>query len=504
MKRFSSGPRSQTPTPRRRQRHGHTHLVALAITLLLGLAILAPAAQASEGQPESLAAQVQKASSQAIRAAERANRAAIRAAQKAAGRERRTAERLARREAKRKTREAVRLALKEKDGNSVTINCEEVKAIYQGFAAVPGKPNEVSESITIKNPPESISKEPILLTPSTGRKFVFEGADGTDVVPIAFPVGHYLIDVHSKWDTNGHKGSYDIHGNVTCSPRPAYAIQKLQSIAGSGQAPTAETLTGKVGEVVDYQVTVTDTGNTPLTFSEFKDSRCDPGTIVGGSPTPIEPSQTLVFSCTHTLTTDDEKAGFYMNVATVRATPEQDEGGTITHESNAVVVTPVAPEKAKEEPKEKPKEKPEEKPPPKTEETKPKSEVLGTTSSSGGAATTTGTGGVLGFTSATVPSLKGPQGCVRSGFVASIRATGVSSVIFYLDGHRLGRLTFKNAHKGMLSIRINPAKLKVGAHHLLARITMKQSSPAAKAARAARQLTVIRCKSASLTPRFTG
>jgi hypothetical protein len=498
MKRLSSGPRSQPSSPRRRQLHDRTRLVALAIVLLLGLAIIAPAGQASEGQSESLAAQIQKASRQAIRAAERANRAAVKAAQKAAEQQRRVAERLARREAKRKSREAVTQALKEKDGNTVLIDCTKVTAAYHGFTAVPGSPNFVVEWIAIKNPPESISKEPIAFPP---RLFQFEGTDGTDVVPIAFPVGHYLIDVHSKWDTNGHKGSYDIHGNVTCSPAPAYTIQKLQSIAGSGQPPVTETLTGKVGQVVDYRITVANTGNTPLTFSEFNDSRCDPGTILGGSLSPIEPSETLVFSCTHTLTVDDAKAGFFMNVASLTARAEQEEGGKLPpQESNAVVVTPVSPEeKAKEEPKEKP----EEKPPPKTDETKPIGQVLGTTSS-GGAATTTGSGGVLGFTSATVPSLKGPQGCVRTGFSASIRANGVSSVIFYLDGHRLGRLTSKNAHKGMLSMRINPAKLKVGAHHLLARITMKQSSPSAKAARASRQLTVIRCKSASLTPRFTG
>ena len=289
-------------------------------------------------------------------------------------------------------------------------------------------------------------------------------------------------------------------GTSPADPTPAYAIQKLQSIAGSGQSPTTEPLTGKVGQVVDYQVTVANTGNTPLTFSNFKDARCDPGTIAGGSLSPIEPSETLVFTCTHTLTAADQTAGFYMNVASVTATPEQDEGGAITRESNAVVVTPVGPEeKAKEE-------KPEEKPEKKNRRRKPNSPLRNPKFSGRPAATgsTSSKGGVLGFTSATIPSLKGPQGCVRGAFVASIRANGVSSVIFYLDGHRIGRLTYKNAHKGLLSIRINPAKLKVGAHHLLAKITMKQSSASVKAARASRQLTVIRCKPASLTPHFTG
>lgn len=485
--------------------------IAVLITVLAALAVMAPVVQAGEAQPEGLANQVEQASRQAVRAAERANRAAVRDAQRAAAKARRTSERLARRDAKRQAREAVRLALKEKEGNSVEIDCKKVTAIYRGFPVVPGSPNTVTEWISIKNPPESISKEPIAFP---AREFQFEGSEGTDVVAIPFPVGHYLIDVHSKWETNGHKGSYDIHGNVTCRPEPAFTIQKAQSILGSGLAPSTGTLPGKVGQIVDYQITVANTGNTPLTFSSLKDARCDPGTIAGGSLSPIEPSETLVFTCTHTLTAADETAGFFMNVAAVSGTPEEDEGGTITQESNAVVVTPVgAEEKVPEEkPEEKPKgekpgeEKPGEQPAPKTET--PKSGVDGTTSSGTGTGTstgsTTGKGGVLGFTSSTIPALKGPQGCVRGPFVASVRSNGVSSVIFYLDGHRIGRLTSKNAHKGLLSIRINPSKLNVGVHHLMAKVTMKQSSPAAKAARASRRLTVIRCKSATLTPRFTG
>ena len=56
----------------------------------------------------------------------------------------------------------IRLAHKEKDGNVVTIDCTKVTAAYHGFNAVPGSPNYVVEWITIKNPPESISKVPIV------------------------------------------------------------------------------------------------------------------------------------------------------------------------------------------------------------------------------------------------------------------------------------------------------------------------------------------------------
>jgi len=43
----------------------------------------------------------------------------------------------------------------------------------------------------------------------------------------------------------------------------------------------------------------------------------------------------------------------------------------------------------------------------------------------------------------------------------TLAASGVSSVTFYLDGHRLVHLTSRNAHRGLLSVRINPSKLRI-------------------------------------------
>jgi len=474
-----------------------------ALGLLLGLAVLAPAGQAHEVAPDTLAARVERATRAAARITERGERAAARANERTSRRQRRAAEHNARHEARRKTRESHRLTHKEKEGNTVAIDCTKVTIAYHGFPALAGRPNDVHEWIKVKNPPESISKGPITFPE---LNFAFEGATGTHVVHIPFPVGHYLIDVHAKWNTNAHKGGFDIHGNVTCSPAPAYTITKAQSISGSGLGPTGEPLSGKVGQVIDYRVTITNTGNTPLTFSRFADPRCDPGSIAGGSLTPIEPLGTLTYTCAHTLTAADQTAGPYVNVATVSGTPEQNEGATITHQSNAVVVDPLPPAATQEEQHE---EKPAEKPAEKHEEPKPKTETPQTAPLGGGSLPaspigSTGKGGVLGFTSAAIPSLRGPQGCVRKSFLVSIRAKGVSSVIFFIDGHRLSKLTARNARHDLLSIRINPAKLRVGVHRLLAQITMKQGATGVRAARATRRLIVIRCASSAVVPKFTG
>lgn len=476
----------------RRSAPRSTRILALAILAILSLAALAPVGQASE----SLEAQVG-----------RATRAAQRASERETVRLQRETERTARREAKRKSRESIRLAEKEEKFAIVKIECTRITVEYRGFNDVEGSPNTVVQSVLIKNPPPPLL--PIAFPPIA---FSFQGSGATSTIPIVAPVGHSLIDIRVKWNTNGLKGGFDMHGNVTCGPAPAFTIEKLQSLGGPF---TTETLSGQVGQTVHYEMIVTNTGNTPLTFSEFSDPRCDPKTIAGISSNPVEPMGTLTLVCTHTLTGADREAGSLTNVATVKGTPEPGEGAPITHESNPVVVTPVAPgekeekereekeEREEREEEEREKEKPEEK----HEETKPpptpKQEVLSSTPTSS-TPTTTNKSGVLGFASATVPSLRGPQGCVRGSFTASVKSAGVSSVTFYLDGHMLKRLTSRNSRKGLLSVRIDGSKLKVGAHRVLAKITMKQSSPTAKAAKASRALTIVRCQSAVITPHFTG
>ena len=99
------------------------------------------------------------------------------------------------------------------------------------------------------------------------------------------------------------------------------------------------------------------------------------------------------------------------------------------------------------------------------------------------------TSGVLGFKSTSVPSLVGPRACVRGGFRVTLKSAGLARVTFYLDGHKLKVLTARNARKGLISIVINPSKLTVGRHKILARITMANSS-----VHATRTLIISRCK----------
>jgi hypothetical protein len=84
---------------------------------------------------------------------------------------------------------------------------------------------------------------------------------------------------------------------------------------------------------------------------------------------------------------------------------------------------------------------------------------------------------------------------VRSSFRVTVKSAGVKSVTFYLDGHKLKALTAKNARKGLITLAINPTKLSVGSHRLMAKITMAlTASSSTKPAHASRTLTVLRCR----------
>ena len=443
--------------------------------------------------------EAQEALRQAREALRRA-REAVRQAREAA-REHRDAVRQARetvrhaRDGVRQAREAMRLSLKEKAGNVVTIDCTGVTVAYHHFPSVSGSPNTGVEWISIKKPPESLSSGPIFFPPVT---FSFEGSDGTSVVPIAFPVGHYGVDILSKWQTNGVDGNFDIHGNVTCSAAPAFTLHKLQAIAGSGQPPTEAPLTGQVGQTVEYAITATNTGNTPLTFGYLTDPNCDIGTVKGGTLTPIEPLGKDVYTCTHTLTAADRAAGSYANKAKITGTPEAGEGSPKTQESNTVLVTLAPLEEVHTEPTTP------NNPPPPGNTTSSTTTQSGSLLSSSALTRTSPSTGVLGFTSATIPSLRGPQGCVRGAFTASIKSRGVNTAVFYLDGRKVKTLTARNSRKGLLSVHLDATRLRIGAHHVLARITMNKASASAKAAKAARSLTFVHCKSAAVTPHLAG
>jgi hypothetical protein len=159
--------------------------------------------------------------------------------------------------------------------------------------------------------------------------------------------GTYLNDASVTGTTVGGKPVQQTSNQVeveapapTVPPKPEFTIEKLQRLAGSGVFTTTK-LAGLVGEEVEYEIVVKNTGNVALTFSSFADPHCDSGTIAGGpGATPVDPGDSTTFTCTHLLASVET----LVNVASVTGTPAGE--APIVHSSPPVEVVVTQPEPA--------------------------------------------------------------------------------------------------------------------------------------------------------------
>lgn len=118
---------------------------------------------------------------------------------------------------------------------------------------------------------------------------------------------------------------------------PAIQLIKLERIGSA--AFKHGPVTGNVGDAVDYEMMVTNTGNTPLALV-FTDGQCDSGTLSApsvvtgnydaGSQT-LAPGGEIRYTCSHALASADEP---YTNTASVTGTPPPGEGPPVSaHDS---------------------------------------------------------------------------------------------------------------------------------------------------------------------------
>jgi len=91
-------------------------------------------------------------------------------------------------------------------------------------------------------------------------------------------------------------------------------------------------------------------------------------------------------------------------------------------------------------------------------------------------------------------------GCAGKPFSARVRGAGIASVVFTLDGKRV-RTLLKPNRKGVYSIRVNPARYRVGVHRLVATVTFK---PATRTKPRTLRASFQRCAQRLAAPRFTG
>jgi Zn-finger protein len=92
------------------------------------------------------------------------------------------------------------------------------------------------------------------------------------------------------------------------------------------------------------------------------------------------------------------------------------------------------------------------------------------------------------------------DGCASRAFSARVRGTKIARVVFTLDGKRLKTVTKPN-RAGAYSVRVNPAKLRIGVHRIVATVRFKAS---ARTAPKKLRATFQRCGSRLVSPQFTG
>ncbi|HEX8159222.1 MAG TPA: hypothetical protein VF526_17695, partial [Solirubrobacteraceae bacterium] len=92
----------------------------------------------------------------------------------------------------------------------------------------------------------------------------------------------------------------------------------------------------------------------------------------------------------------------------------------------------------------------------------------------------------------------GHTGCAGTPFRVNVGGSGVSRVVFTLDGRQIAKLTAKN-RGDKFSVLIRPAKLKRGVHRVLARITYVSSTGTKP-----KTMRVVFSRCSRAKPQFTG
>jgi uncharacterized repeat protein (TIGR01451 family) len=262
----------------------------------------------------------------------------------------------------------------------------------------------------------------------------------------------------------GPMTSNEVIVNVKEQPKPSFTIEKLQKIAGESSFTKSE-LTGTIGQTVEYEIIVTNTGNVPLKFSSFSDPRCE-GITGGPGASALAPGEATTYTCSHTLTS----TGPYTNVASVEGS-----NGTSRQTSNEVIVSSKAPAV-----------------------TPPLSSVSPVVTSS----PPPEKGGVLAICELSEPEivLHGASGPKRRTFTVQISSPGIKQITFYLDGRKLKTLKQSQSKDGKFTITINPSKLSIGPHKVSVKTLMNNSN----CEPIARTSVFVHPHSRRVSPSFTG
>jgi hypothetical protein len=169
---------------------------------------------------------------------------------------------------------------------------------------------------------------------SLGSVSASVNGDGTYTSPdiVEQNAGHYEWVANYSGDNNNNSLSTSCNdpnelSTVSVTPVPAIHLTKLEQVgstSANGYVPGP--VHGVAGDVVDYQMTITNTGNTDLDLN-FSDQECDPGTlsqpsvlagVYNSATQDLAAGGELQYTCSHTLSSSDPSP--FVNTASVVGT----------------------------------------------------------------------------------------------------------------------------------------------------------------------------------------
>ena len=201
------------------------------------------------------------------------------------------------------------------------------KPVISGFEAQPATVG--SGGSTIVNVPVSGGEECTLSAskPVAGLPETFK-CESRKVDPVTMPTngGKKPLKIKLTLTARGPGGKAKAKTTVTVTTAD-FKIEKLQRVEGEASYTTGE-VTAELGQGIQYELLVTNTGKLPLKFAALRDEGCE-GVSPSGS-TEVKAGESETLTCRHTPT----GLGRYANEASIEGNE-----GTGTKTSNSVSAT---------------------------------------------------------------------------------------------------------------------------------------------------------------------
>jgi hypothetical protein len=335
-------------------------------------------------------------------------------------------------------------------GNQPTIK---LTADFVGFSST----HDVSGKVWIDGDETFSGSVPITWT----------GNDGNWTYTRATTGGTHTVKTEWKWGSSKDGEEHTTNKCPKPSANPSISLDKTGAT------------TATAGSVFTYSFTAKNTGDVALANVVLTDDKCQSTltrTGANSGDTTFDPGDEWFYTCTVTAPAGPASVTNVAKVCGDYKPPYGDKQTVCDEDTHTFTVPPPVT-------------------PPVTPPASPPATPPGTTPST----TPPAGSGVLPETVLSGrAAIRGPSGCVKTAFRASVRGRSISAVTFFLDGRRVKRIT---GTREVYRLKVRPSRFGFGRHTIIARV---EFTPASGTATRRLPLTFRRCSQGAVAPRFTG